>query len=199
MRLIRQVMIAVTLVISAVFFVPATAQAGPGWFDFCVPTTSPLRPICMKVYVEQMGPRPWWPPECKCDPTMDLTKEWIDPAIRYEFGDYLGQGMAVLAEATFTKDEKLAEQLRVEAGELFLNAAMVVAQYDIALQSVGWVDQETGEYYESQLPDAWITTGRAIAEGVNVLQDSLGKDPDIEGAMKHFDEAYAGIAELAAS
>jgi hypothetical protein len=203
MRLFKRLLVAATLVASAVFFVPAPAQAGGGWFEFCVYDTStsdPTDQICVPVFVEHLGPRKWWPPECwVCDPTMDFWKDRINPAVRYEFSDYLGQGLAVLAQATFTEDEKLAEQLRAEAGGLFLKAATVVEDYEIALDGVGWIDPESGKYYDSPQPESWISAGESIAKGVDVLQNSLGKEPDIEGALKHFDEAYAGIAELAAS
>lgn len=203
MSLVRRLMIAVTLAVSAVFFIPAPAQAGGYWIEVCFPDTStddPLDLICVPTKVPVEGNWKWWPPECwVCLPSFDFWKDYVDPAVRYDFNERFGKGLGLLAESHLTDDEKLAEQLRAEAGGQFLAAAEIVSEYEIGFDGFVWVDPVNGKYLSDPQPDPGIAAGYAMAEGVRILQNTLGKEPDIEGALKEFDAAYESLSELAAA
>ncbi|MQM28088.1 hypothetical protein [Glycomyces albidus] len=202
MSLVKRLMIAVTLAVSAVFFIPAPAQAGGHWIEICFPDTATIDPFDEKCWIIEIPVEvnwKYWPPDCDvCLPSFDFWRDKINPATRLEFNERLGKGLGLLAESHLTDDEKLAEQFRAEAGGQFLAAAEVVGQYEIALDNFSWLDPVNGKVLESPQPEPALAAGNAIAEGVTILQNTLGKEPDIEGALAQFDKAYEGLTGLAA-
>lgn len=206
---IRRILASVALVGAAVMLVPAApAQAGPMLLPVCVEigtTPGGVRVFdCFWVEVPVLGPRDPWPPDCpECRPGLDFWKDDIDPVVQEKFEDYLGRGLATLAESHLTKDVKLAERLRTEAAGLFLTAAEVAEKHPIELAGVGWYDAKNEKYTECPQPVPWHQgLGAELANGIGLLQAGLAdpkQGPQLEEAMKHFDEAYANLAGLAAS
>ena len=206
---IRRLLAAVALAAAAVMVVPAApAQAGSMhlWVCFEVGTTPGGTAIidCYWIEVPTIGPRDPWPPDCpECLPAFDFWKYDIDPVVQDRFDDFLGKGFEVLAHSNFVKDPKLAEQLRLEAAELFYSAAKAVEKYPIELDGVGWYDAKNEKYSSCPQPVPWhLGVGTALAAGIGQLQADLWDpqpDPPVTDALKHFDEAYSDFANLAAS
>jgi hypothetical protein len=68
---------------------------------------------------------------------------------------------------------------------------------------VGWYDAKNEKYSEEPQPVPWHQgVGAELANRIGLLQAGLSdpkEGPQAEEAMKHFDEAYANLAGLAAS
>lgn len=207
MRLVQRLLLAVALAVAAVFTVPAPANAAGQYVQICFPVgTGPGGvPLfqCHWIMIPELSPKPPWPPEClSCAPQFDFWKDQIDPRVQQRFADLLGQGFGLLAESHLAKDPKLAAELRREATDVLLSAAKTLGDYPIDLQRAGWVDLKTGKEYFEPVPEPWLeSTGVELAAGTAILQRALGDptpQPNIDEALKHFDEAFRNLAELAA-
>lgn len=202
MHLVKRLLIALALVVSAVVLIPAPAQAGGGYMRVCFPVETRWGTFwdCHWIEVPVFGPRDPWPPEClTCGLDVDFWKDdRVNPEILERFHVDLGKGLAVLAESHLVEDEKLRERLRAESFALFTSAAKAVEKYPVELHETAWVDIESGKVFESKDP-LLHSVGRELAAGIASIQANLwDPQPDPPAALKHFDAAYGDIAALAA-
>ncbi|GAA1671296.1 hypothetical protein GCM10009830_16610 [Glycomyces endophyticus] len=205
-RIVTGLIAAIVLAFSSVLLVQAPAQAGNPTMTFCMWVLNEdgyLELHCYTIEVPVAGPRKWWPPECwVCLPSFRFEDYAVNPADRVDFVDQLGQGQILLAQASLTKDEKLAEELRTEAAGVFYSAAKLVEKGgEVSYKEFAWVDPKSGKTYGDPQPEPNLAYGAALEAGIRYMQLAAldpEPQPNIEAAMKEFEAANAALAALAA-
>ncbi|GAB3220550.1 hypothetical protein GCM10027447_05060 [Glycomyces halotolerans] len=207
MRLIRRLLLAAVLAVSATLLVPAgPAHAAGQEVKICFPVGTTPGGVtvwdCHTIVMPELKPKPpWWPPEClSCPPAFDFWDHKLDPKVQLEYLDRLGQGFGHLAESKLAEDPEAAEELREKAAQTLLSSAEVLGNYELELSRVGWADLENNEFYEDPTPTPVLeAAGKNLAAGLRLMQEALGDpspQPSIEAAMERFDEAYANLTQL---
>lgn len=207
-RTLRRLLTAASVLLAATFLlVPAApAQAAYPTMTICfwaVGDDGIWTRTCYTIDVPVEGPRKWWPKDCwVCLPAFSIDDYWIDPAYRNDFTAGLGKGLALIAEAGLTKDEKLAEQLRAEAAESFHSAAKLIKDGGkVAFKEFGWFEPESGKFYGDPDPEPNFEVRESLRDGFQLMQQALidpEPQPMIDAAMKEFLQANTALAELAA-
>ncbi|MFG3340309.1 hypothetical protein [Glycomyces sp. NPDC048151] len=205
MRLtVQRLLLAVALAVSAILFVPAPAQAAWPTMTICfwaVNDDGTWERVCYTIDVPVAGPRKGWPRDCwVCAPSWNFGEDVVNPA---EFHERLGKGLALLSQSSLEKDEKLAAQLRDEAVREFYTAAEVLKGSKAPFKEFAWIEPESGKVFADPDPHPWQTAiGSDLEAGISLMQEAV-YDPQpvpwIEAAMKHFDQANAALAEVAAT
>jgi hypothetical protein len=207
-RYLGTLLAALVLALSAVLLAPAPAQAGGPTMRLCFLVWDEedeiFERICVDFEVPVAGPRKWWPKDCwVCNPFLRFEDYAVNPAERLGFYEQLGQGQVLLAQASLTKDEKLAEELRAEAAEVFYSAAKLIdAGGQVSFKEFGWVDPQSGKLYGSPQPEPPTIAGKSFEAGLRYMQQAAASpdpDPWIQSAMKEFEYANAMLAEFAAT
>ncbi|MDA1358317.1 hypothetical protein O1R50_01720 [Glycomyces luteolus] len=196
MRLIVQrFLLAVALAVSAVFIIPAPAQAGGDTITIC--PYMGLPDDCVTWEIPILEPDWEWPPGgCpECLLSIDILDDLVNPAIFTEFNAYFGKGFALLAESRFVQDPDAAKEMRWASVEYFLYAAKVIEKNEIALDSVGWFDPKAGKFFEDEKTQPYLDVfGKELAAGAQAFQALAGDpepQPNIEAALSHLDAALA--------
>jgi hypothetical protein len=202
--IVQRLLIAIALVASAVFFIPAPAQAGGYWIKICsfieLPGGIIVPDDCHWVEIPILEPEGPWPPGCEvCFPAFDIWEDFIDPVVVDDFNEYFNKGFGLLAESRLTEDPGLAKELREASVEYFFSAAEVIEKYEIALDSVGWVDEKSGEFFDHPDTQPLLNAfGKELAAGTRAFQ-ALAIDPqpetNIDDALAHYDAALEAITK----
>jgi hypothetical protein len=196
MRHFRRIILAIALAISAGMMIPtASAQAGPGWVDFCVPPMvwSPSHgsfvpnPNCHKVFIEHQCP-----PGCVI--WSDYWEQDFNPDWQEKYFHEWNLGLESLLESRLAQDPKLAEGLRFDAIERFLFAAEIRAEQGVEakLFGVGWLDPESGKMFEGGTAQLWEVSEHLTA-GQNLMVEGLKDPKSVDYAMEHLDAAAKGL------
>jgi hypothetical protein len=205
MRLnIQRFLLAIALAVSAILFIPAPAQAGEPSMVICfwaINDDGTWEYVCHTIDVPVAGPRTGWPKECwVCAPSWNFGDEITNPA---EFHDHLGKGLALLSQSSLEKDEKLAAQLREEAVHELFTASQVLKGSEAPFKEFAWIEPESGKVYAEPQPQPWQTAiGSDLETGIRLMQAAILEPfphQSIDEAMKHFDQANATLAEVAAA
>ena len=204
MGIVRRILLAMALVVTATLLVPATpASAGGRPVTICFQVGEfGGRPIfdCHTIMLPEFKPAPIGPIEClTCPPVYDLWDR-IDPQKRFEYLDRLGRGLSFLGESAQAQDPVKAKYLRELATENFLASAKLLDGSEVKLGQVGWADLKNERFIGDPDPQPMlVASGENLAVGLALMQKALG-DPDpqpsIAAAMARFDQAYKDLGVL---
>ncbi|WP_157930562.1 hypothetical protein [Glycomyces xiaoerkulensis] len=195
MNTIRKLLLAAVLAAAASLLLPAPAQANETvTFCFQTDTDSSGGDVwdCHQIPLTDRLSDPELPPGCPaCGLAIDFEDDHLDPKVRAEYLDRLATGFATLGESETADDPDLADGLRLEATEAFIDAAATLGDQKVTPERTGWVDQATGEFIADDYPPIESAAG-FLSGGLRATQ-AAGPDPstnDVSTAVWLFESGY---------
>lgn len=202
---VRRLLLGLMLAVTVAFLAPAApaqAQTAGQEMRICfVVGYFNDRPIfdCITIMIPELKPHPPGPDWCPaCLPGVQFGDN-LDPEIRQNYLDKLGQGLALLGKAATTDNPDLVKEYRLMATDSFLASAEILGKSNVELDRVGWADPEYNKFDEDQTSGPLLEMGQQLAEGLGLMQVALGDptpQPNINAAMECFDKAYADFDAL---